>query len=147
MATTAKYYEEKILNVKKNKGPKVLFEILKYFVAISLFLFTIFPIAWMILTSFKQRREVFGTFLPQTLDFSNYARVWRVMNFPQHFLNSVFVTGATVLIVVTVATLAGYAFARYKFPGRRSHFLHFPGINDGSTAGNFDSDVYFYKRH
>lgn len=119
MTTTAKH--------PKIKTSRVLGGIFKYSVAIVLFLFTIFPIVWMMITSVKNRKEVFGTFLPKSLDFSNFARVWRVMNFPQHFMNSVIVTGATVFIVVAVATLAGYAFARFKFPGRDFLFYIFLG--------------------
>ncbi|MCJ7695093.1 MAG: carbohydrate ABC transporter permease [Anaerolineaceae bacterium] len=115
------------INYRKNKVGRAIFGIFKYFVAISILVFTIFPIIWMAITSVQQRKEVFGTFLPKTLDFSNYPRVWRVMNFPQHFMNSVLVTGATVLIVVVVATLAGYAFARYKFRGRDVIFYIFLG--------------------
>ncbi|MCJ7703852.1 MAG: carbohydrate ABC transporter permease [Anaerolineales bacterium] len=112
---------------RKNKISNILFSIVKYFIAIGLFIFTIFPIVWMAITSVKQRKQVFQSILPKTLDFSNYARVWRVMNFPQHFWNSILVTGATVLIIVAVATLAGYAFARYKFPGNNIIFYIFLG--------------------
>ena len=119
MTTMPKYRKDRIINVS--------FGIFKYLIAIGLFIFTVFPIVWMIITSVKERKQVFQSILPKSLDFSNYARVWRVMNFPQHFLNSVFVTGATVLIVVATATLAGYAFARYKFPGRDLIFYIFLG--------------------
>ena len=77
-----------------------------------------FPLVWMILTSVKNQREVFTSFLPQRLDFSNFVRVWKAIDLPTHLLNSLYVTTLTVVIVVIVATLAGYVFARFNFRGK-----------------------------
>jgi ABC-type glycerol-3-phosphate transport system permease component len=84
-----------------------------------------FPLAWILLTSVKNQREVFGTFLPRSIDFSNYARVWETLNLPQHLLNSAIVCFITVSLVVIAVTLAGYAFARLEFPAREPIFYIF----------------------
>lgn len=84
-----------------------------------------FPLFWMLVTSVKDRREVFGQFWPSHIDLSNFARVWGEMDLPHHMGNSLFVTGLNVLIVVTTATLAGYAFARLVFPRRDTIFYAF----------------------
>jgi ABC-type glycerol-3-phosphate transport system permease component len=86
-----------------------------------------FPLVWMVMTSVKKQREVFSSFLPKTLDFSNYQRVWVALDLPRHLANSVYVTLLTVSIVVVVATLAGYVFARYQFRGRDAIFYIFLG--------------------
>ena len=86
-----------------------------------------FPLVWMLLTSVKNQREVFNSFLPERLDFSNFASVWVTLNLPTHLINSLYVTSLTVVIVVCVSTLAGYAFARYNFPGRDAVFYAFIG--------------------
>ena len=87
---------------------------------------TIFPLVWMLSTSVKQSQDVFsGSLLPTTINLSTYPQVWTDMDFPQHFLISVFVTVMTVVIVVAVATLAGYAFARFTFPARDVIFYTF----------------------
>lgn len=99
----------------------------KYFIAIALLLFTIFPVVWMMITSVKNSREVFASLLPKKLDFTNFPRVWMVMTFPRQFMDSVIVTATTVFIVVAVATLTGYAFARLEFPGRDIIFYIFLG--------------------
>lgn len=99
-----------------------------YAVLIVIALLQIFPLMWMVLTSLKERREVFGgSILPSTLEFGNYVRVWTALNAPRHFANTAFVTAMTVAIVVCVATLAGYAFARLEFPGRDLLFYIFLG--------------------
>ena len=84
-----------------------------------------FPLFWMIITSVKNQREVFNSFLPQQLDFSNYQRVWYAMNLPNHLGNSLYVSVVNVVIVVITATLAGYAFSRFQFPGREWIFYVF----------------------
>lgn len=116
-----------IKHKKKYSLSSIIGNFSKYFVAITLLLFTMFPIVWMVITSVKNRRDVFGSLLPKTLDFTNFSRVWQVMKFPQHFLNSVIVTFFTVLIVVTVSILASYVFARFTFPGRDIIFFIFLG--------------------
>jgi ABC-type glycerol-3-phosphate transport system permease component len=97
-----------------------------YVVLILLALVTIFPLVWMLSTSIKEQQDVFsGSLLPATLNFSTYPQVWTDMDFPSHFLNSLFVTTMTVAIVVAASTLAGYAFARFDFPGRDLIFYAF----------------------
>jgi ABC-type glycerol-3-phosphate transport system permease component len=98
-----------------------------YVVLVAIAVVEAFPLVWMLLTSVKNQREVFDSFLPETLDFSNFRRVWVALNLPTHLINSLYVTSLTVAIVVCVATLAGYAFARYNFPGRDAVFYAFIG--------------------
>jgi ABC-type glycerol-3-phosphate transport system permease component len=102
-----------------------IIQVVNYVILVWLAIVTGFPLFWMIITSIKERREVFGTFLPTTIDFSNYARVWTGLNLSDHLLNSVFVTGLTVTIVIVTVTLAAYAFARLEFPGRDIIFYIF----------------------
>jgi len=97
-----------------------------YVVLTLLALLTIFPVAWMALTSIKNPNDVFGgSLLPSTINLSNYPRVWNTIDFPRHFFNSLFVTAMTVLLVVVIATMAGYAFARFRFPARDGIFYLF----------------------
>jgi ABC-type glycerol-3-phosphate transport system permease component len=98
-----------------------------YTLLILIALVEAFPLVWMLMTSVKNQREVFGTFLPTSLDFTNFGRVWVTFNLPTHLLNSLYVTTLTVGIVVVVSTLAGYAFARYSFRGRDLLFYVFIG--------------------
>ena len=93
-----------------------------YIILIALVLVEAFPLVWMLLTSIKNSREVFGTFLPASLDFSNYGRVWVTFNLPRHLINSAYVTALTVAIIVAVSTMGGYAFARFQFRGRDAIF-------------------------
>lgn len=82
----------------------------------------IYPFIWMISSSFKTN----STFLtsginpiPENLHWDNYVRAWEVANFSGYFLNSVIITLSTVLIVITLSCLTGYALGRVQFPGRK----------------------------
>jgi ABC-type glycerol-3-phosphate transport system permease component len=82
----------------------------------------IFPFIWMLSSSFKTNREFLAnalTLVPNQLMWDNYVRAWEVANFSRYFQNSVIVTVSTVMIVVIVSALSGYALARVSFPGKR----------------------------
>jgi len=98
-----------------------------YVILSSLALLTIFPLVWMIMTSFKRQQEVFTSLFPREITFSSYQHVWTTFKFPRHLLSSVLVTTTTVLIIVSIATLAAYAFARIKFRGSGQLFYVFVG--------------------
>src|SRR5262249_16438448 len=100
---------------------------LVYVVLMLIVVVEAFPLAWMLLTSVKNQREVFSSFLPATLDFGNFSRVWVAIDLPTHLVNSLYVTALTVAVVAGVATCAGYAFARYDFRGRDVLFYLFIG--------------------
>lgn len=50
--------------------------------------------------------------------FNNFLYAWKDANFARYMSNSTFITIITILGVVVTSTLAAYAFARMRFPGR-----------------------------
>lgn len=86
----------------------------------------VLPFAYMISTSFKKQTFLFEMppkFLPDEPTVKNYVNAWTNGNFSRYFLNSVFVSTASTIITVTVASMAAFAFARLKFPGKRFAFM------------------------
>lgn len=80
------------------------------------------PFLWMISTSLKDPAEVVlrdPTIIPRSMEVENYTRVFSAGRFGRYFLNSVIVSTATTVLSVALATLAGYAFARFRLPGGR----------------------------
>lgn len=73
----------------------------------------ILPFVWMIATSLEEG------------GLRNYADAWREVPFGTYFLNTLLVTGLTVLGVVITSALAAYAFATMEFKGRSVLFLLF----------------------
>jgi ABC-type glycerol-3-phosphate transport system permease component len=116
-----------VTDVYRGQFVHVFVRTLIYVVLLLIVVIEAFPLVWMLLTSVKNQREVFSSFLPATLDFSNFGRVWVAVDLPTHLVNSLYVTTLTVVVVVCVATCAGYAFARYHFPGRDILFYIFIG--------------------
>jgi multiple sugar transport system permease protein len=87
---------------------------------------SLFPFVWMILTSLKSYIEAAASqsLLPSIWLFSNYVTAWdQVGIFPRYFANTLFIAITTVFGVLITSTLAGYAFARMRFPGRDFLFV------------------------
>jgi ABC-type glycerol-3-phosphate transport system permease component len=127
VSTISQNFPVDVSDVYRGQFLLVFTRTLTYVVLVALVVVEAFPLAWMLLTSVKNQREVFSSFLPATLDFSNFRRVWVAIDLPTHIVNSLYVTTLTVMIVVCVATCAGYAFARYHFRGRDTLFYIFIG--------------------
>jgi multiple sugar transport system permease protein len=93
---------------------------LHYATAIAVVLVWLFPLLWILLTSFKTRPDIFSriplfSFVP-TLD--NYIAVLSRSEFTGGLINSIKTAGLTTLIAVPVGTLAAYPLARLRFPAR-----------------------------
>jgi multiple sugar transport system permease protein len=84
-----------------------------------------FPFLWMISTSLKTESEAAlfpPHFLPEHWLFGNYLQAWQSAPFGRYFLNSaVMAVGQTGLGLVT-SSLAAYALARMRVPGKRLIF-------------------------
>jgi ABC-type glycerol-3-phosphate transport system permease component len=97
---------------------------LGYFSLIVLTVLSSFPLLWLLLTSLRDRREVFaGTLLPSEITFAAYQFILTEFHILTFFWNSTLVTLATIIVVVSLATLAGYAFARIDIWGKQTLFL------------------------
>jgi ABC-type glycerol-3-phosphate transport system permease component len=86
----------------------------------------VFPLVWMLVTSFKLEKEIYTypiTILPHRLTLDNYLYVFtRLAGFRQFFINSVAVTGISVLLILVLSALGGYPLAQKKFPGKTALF-------------------------
>ncbi|MBU5672291.1 carbohydrate ABC transporter permease [Paenibacillus brevis] len=85
---------------------------------LSLFaIMNIVPLFWMVVNSFKTEQEyaVNPFSLPETLQFSNYAEAWKIANMNVYFLNSLFVTFASLIVTVLLGALASYFLSRFEF--------------------------------
>jgi len=79
--------------------------------------FNLFCVYWIIVSSFKNNREVFREpwGLPETWQFENYTKVWEVANLGVQFRNSIVITAATVILILVLCAPAAYALSRFKF--------------------------------
>jgi multiple sugar transport system permease protein len=84
------------------------------------------PFAWQIITSFKTEADAYRlTIIPQPFTLSGWERGFLSLNpgIPQLFLNSMLIALAVTVTNLVLAGMAGYAFARLRFPLRTVLFL------------------------
>jgi multiple sugar transport system permease protein/raffinose/stachyose/melibiose transport system permease protein len=100
------------------------FSLLAYGFVASYSVMVALPIVWMFLSSLKTVRELFTTpfGLPVDPQWQNYAKAWSG-GIGLYLWNSTTVTLTSVLFIVVVSTLAAYALARLRFPGRLAIYL------------------------
>jgi N,N'-diacetylchitobiose transport system permease protein len=91
----------------------------------------LFPVYWMVLTSFKRNSEVrtlTPQFLPTRPTLNNYRRVFERDYFWTAMRNSALVTATVVVAALTIAFFAALAISRFRFRGRRAFVLAIIGI-------------------
>jgi ABC-type glycerol-3-phosphate transport system permease component len=92
-----------------------------YLAAIALALISLFPFAWMLISSFKELRELYSvppTWWPDRPTLENYAKVLFRSNIPRYFLNSTVISIGATALALAVAIFSAYGFARFRFRGR-----------------------------
>jgi len=103
---------------RRRRGPATL---PVYACLAVLIAYAILPFLWMLSTSLKPTPEIRTThpsFIPSRIDWSHFALVIRESNFLHYIRNSLLVAGSVTLTTLIVATMAGYAFSRFRrLPG------------------------------
>jgi multiple sugar transport system permease protein len=104
---------------------------------VVLFIITIFPLYWTIVTSLKPENEIMKLplkYWPSPITFDNYKYIWNNMGFDVYFWNSVMVTVISTVVCTVVSLFGGYAIARYPYKGKKLTYLillvsqMFPGV-------------------
>jgi multiple sugar transport system permease protein len=87
-------------------------------------LMTLFPLLWMVSIAFKPASESFSSSLiPEAPTLDNFIYVLTGVPFIRYMLNSFFVSATVTIVALFFHTMAGYALARLRFPGREIIFL------------------------
>jgi len=103
------------------KGLKVLY------LALHLILM-IFPLYWIVITSFKPKGEIFKlpiSYWPKTFSLANFQSIFTVSKFHVYILNSLLVSIAAALLVIVISILSAYVMARFTFRGHKQIMLAF----------------------
>src|SRR5262245_14056412 len=90
-------------------------------VLLLMVLWTAIPFYWMIVTSLKYDKEIYGyeaTLVPHRPTLANYATVFRETPSLLYRRNSVVVAVGSPVLSMVIAVLGAYAIARLNFPGR-----------------------------
>lgn len=84
------------------------------------------PFYWMVTTSLKHRSKVFlfpPQWLPSPIEWGNYVEVFTRQPFHLYFFNSTYIAVLVTAGTCLFAALAGYAFAKLRFPLKNAIFL------------------------
>jgi raffinose/stachyose/melibiose transport system permease protein len=109
------------------KTKKVTLNVLIHLFLISVAVTCLYPLLWMVASSFKTQETIFSdiSLIPKAFHFENYYLAVKGSDFGRYFLNSIFYTVAVVCGIVVISSLAAYAFSRLRFPGRKIIFAVF----------------------
>lgn len=107
--------------MNKDKGKKIGKSIMTHMLLASIGFIWIYPFLWTVSASFKSQAEFFENRLglfPKAPTFDNIVRIWSKADFGTYFVNTVIVSLFSVMIVLIMTMMAGYAMGRYRFWGR-----------------------------
>ena len=110
---------------KKHKKHSARYH-LQTVVAVLVTIIMLFPLYWMIATSFKSAEEVqmvIPTLFPHEFHPENYVNVMQRGNFMKYYFNTIVMTAGILISQVGTGVLAAYGFACGKFRGRNFLFL------------------------
>ncbi|PZR11618.1 MAG: sugar ABC transporter permease [Azospirillum brasilense] len=99
---------------------------LKHALLIAVAFCMLYPLLWMLASSFRSSQDIFSTIsiIPQSLSLDAYFRGWNSLqvSFGRFFWNSAVIAVLSVIGNVVSCSLAAYAFARLRFRGRNLWF-------------------------
>ncbi len=113
-------------SVRSFRLQRVAGRTLLYLIAIGAGIIFMIPFVWTILSSLKTSSELFlypPTWLPATPQPQNYAEVFNLVPFAMWTGNTMIVALISTFGAVLSAAIVGYAFARFRFPGRDLLFM------------------------
>jgi sn-glycerol 3-phosphate transport system permease protein len=97
-------------------------------VVVAALLWTV-PFLWMVVSAFRppeQGTAAMASLVPDYLPtLANFREAWASADFPRYYANTVIMTGGILAVQIVTMSLAAYAFARVKFPGRTVLFYLF----------------------
>lgn len=109
------------------KNKTAVHHTLTHLFIIALGLLMVYPIIWMIVSSFKPNNMIFSDpgLIPKAVTFDNYISGWKGfagVTFGRFFANSLLMCMGAVIGNLIACTMAAYAFARLEFAGKRFWF-------------------------
>jgi multiple sugar transport system permease protein len=111
----------------RKKSESHIFETLTHIFIIVLGLAMLYPVLWMILSSFKPNNLIFSdtSLIPKVFTLENYAKGWKGyagVTFGRFFANSLAMCFVAIFANLASCSMAAYAFGRLKFTGKKLWF-------------------------
>jgi multiple sugar transport system permease protein len=99
----------------QKKASEVAIQVVGKIFLVFFVMFSVAPILWAVIISFKSDSEIFNTFLKFTPTLENYVNVLTTGNYVKAFLDNLIISGGAVIISVICGVPAAYALARFDF--------------------------------
>lgn len=113
---------------RRNKAKEVALRLLAYLTIVVALVITLFPIYWIAANSFKYDIDIFAIppeWYPNNPTLKHYFETFIERPFLQYALNSLLVAVGTTVVSLTFGTMAGYALARFRYPGQWRYQVSF----------------------
>ncbi len=94
----------------------------RYLVLLGTIALTIFPLAWLVITSLRNSADIFAVpvrVLPESVTYDQYISVFSQYGLADYLWNTVAVSVATVFLVILIGVPCAYAMARFRLPGAK----------------------------
>jgi multiple sugar transport system permease protein len=115
---------ERLVKHRLTPGQSAMVRIVWMLVGATLALMTLLPLLWMVSIAFKPQAEMFDMRLvPATPTWGNFAYVFTEVDFLRYLLNTFVVAAVVTAAALVFHSMAGFALARLRFPGREAIFL------------------------
>jgi multiple sugar transport system permease protein len=112
----------------RSRTKEISSRFLAYAAIIVALVATLFPVYWIAINSFKFDIDIFSVpplWFPTNPTLKHYHAAFVERPFLQYALNSFVIAVATTFVSVVLGTLAGYALARFRYPGRSRYHISF----------------------
>lgn len=98
-------------------GKKVVYRTLKTVFLAAIVLVSLFPIYWTLVNSFRTNTQILSVFrlIPEQFDFGNFEKIFKAEVLPTAFLNSILITGATMVLTAILTMMAAYGISCFRF--------------------------------
>lgn len=112
--------------IKSKKKLGKIGKIITYILLISLSVIFMIPFVWLLSSSLKSNADIFAMppkWIPDPIEFSNYVEVFRQVPFFRFLANTLKIAVPVLVANVFVSAMVGYAFARFRAPGKNVLFM------------------------
>ncbi|WP_240951699.1 carbohydrate ABC transporter permease [Bacillus sp. RO2] len=119
------YAEIALKKEKARNRKKKIYSVISYSILILWVIITIIPLYWMLISSFRDTTVSVSfkpEWFPSEVTLATYVRFLTETDALRWLFNSIFVSSVLTITNVIFSSLAGYAFAKLRFPGRNTIF-------------------------
>lgn len=101
---------------ERSESGSFLEKVFRYFVMIIVAFISLYPILWILISSFKKKPGGLG--LPEEWVFDGYITIFTELDIQTYFINSLIITVISTVLSVTIVSMAAYVVSRMQFKGK-----------------------------